>query len=285
MKSRLLAASVLFLVSAAPAHAASGWSLTDSAETINSWIEQQLHLIKQDQTDVDLEGGAEMFPVSGSGVAMSEAPAIASPYVQFSSTGRTIILTDVPSSAWFGPFVRDAAERGIVSGYRDAAGNFTGLYGPANNVTLEELAKMAFLAAQLSQATCPGTAKNPKAAGRWSEQYIACAESEQLAVYADGTVDITRPATRAEVTVTILQAFGAALRDVPPSGVKLKDVSDSTLFANAIYAAVQSGVVTGDTDAAGNLTGYFRPHDAVNRAEVAKILSAAMQVYGGGNGF
>jgi hypothetical protein len=59
----------------------------------------------------------------------------------------------------------------------------------------------------------------------------------------------------------------------------LADVSPSTLFSEAIYTAVRDGVMSGDTDAIGHLTGRFRPEDPINRAETAKIVSAALQVY------
>lgn len=274
--------AVLLLLSPIATNAASGWSLLNSAEMFNDWIENQVEIMQEDSADLQLQGGEELLPLRGSGSVMTEGPR-QTQYVEFVAEGQTVVFADVPSGEWFAPFVRDAAERGIVSGYRDTNGKFTGKYGPVNSVTLEELAKMSFLAAGLSRVSCPMIPSNPLAKGRWSEIYVSCAEHEGFAVYADGTVDILRPATRAEVTMTVLQAFGAGMRDSPPAGVKLKDVSDSTLFANAIYTAIQDRVVSGDTDASGNPTGIFRPGDAVNRAEISKIMSAAMQVYGGGD--
>ena len=60
----------------------------------------------------------------------------------------------------------------------------------------------------------------------------------------------------------------------------LKDVTDSTLFSSAIFTAYADRIVSGETDASGNPTGYFFPERPVNRAEVAKIVSLALQVYG-----
>lgn len=278
----LLTLSALLFAFAQPVYAASGWTLPDYGDTLDRWIQNQIDMLMGDEQSLELEGSTELLPVSGTGTVTVENQGPESPFVQFSVDGKIVTLTDVPVTSWFGPFVRDAADRGIVSGYRNERGEFTGLYGPGNNVTLEELAKMAFIAAGLSRGECPVLPKNPLAQNRWSTPYIACAENEGFAVFADGTVDILRPATRSEVTITVLQAFGAELRDTAPVGTKLKDVTDSTLFSSAIYAAIQDRVVSGDTDSAGNPTGMFRPADPINRAEVAKILSAAIQVYGGG---
>ena len=52
----------------------------------------------------------------------------------------------------------------------------------------------------------------------------------------------------------------------------------ATLALRAPKAA-RAGVVSGDADAQGNPTGLFRPVDPVNRAEVAKIVAQAVQIY------
>ena len=48
---------------------------------------------------------------------------------------------------------------------------------------------------------------------------------------------------------------------------------------SAIKTAAMDGIVSGDTDAKGTLTGAFGPERPINRAEVSKILSVAIQVY------
>ena len=50
--------------------------------------------------------------------------------------------SDVKSSDWFAGYFNFALEKGVVSGYKDASGNATGLCGPANDVTRAESAKM-----------------------------------------------------------------------------------------------------------------------------------------------
>lgn len=235
-----------------------------------------------DVSEEQAEAGEEFFPVTaeeeeGNTRTVTEEK----DYVTFRIAGVPYALSDVPVHVWFAPYVRDVAERGIVSGYRDASGIPTGIFGPERNVSIEELAKMAIEAALLPRAGCSDL-KNSAAAASWSRDYIACAEQAGLAVYADGTVDLKRPATRAEVVMTILQGFGVQLRDIPGSDSPFSDVSASTLFSSAVYTASQDGIIAGYTDEAGKPTGEFGPDKPVNRAEVAKIISIALQVYGKG---
>ena len=236
-----------------------------------------------DQADRLVESRPEFFPqladessassVSSMGVALS-------PFVAFHLNGAEYVLTDVPLTQWFAPYVRDVADRGIVSGYRDSEGIPTGIFGPERNVSIEELAKMALEAVGFDHEACSGAPKNVAAQKSWSALYIRCAELKNFAVYADGSVDIRRPAFRGEVVMTVLQAFGVSLRDSPPTGTKIKDVTASTLFSSAIYTALHDGIVSGFADTQGNPTGFFGPEKPVNRAEVSKIISLALQVYG-----
>ena len=199
-------------------------------------------------------------------------------FVTFTEGRDTVELKDVPRSAWFAPYVRDAAEQRILSGYRDSAGKPLGEFRPEKNVTLEEVTKMALLASQADLAACEGTSKNPSAVGSWGASFIACAEKLQWIVFVDGVVDVHRPATRSEVVMTLLQAFGTPLKD-PTGQVLFKDVSEATLFSPAIYTAVTDGIVSGYANANGQPTGLFGPDNSINRAEMAKMISLAVQVY------
>ena len=49
-------------------------------------------------------------------------------------------------------------------------------------------------------------------------------------------------------------------------------------YYDYVEAAVQLGIVSGYTDAAGNLTGMFGPGDTTNRAAATKILVNAFAV-------
>jgi len=218
----------------------------------------------------------EFFPETGTGTGREGE--VEEAFVTVRVNGAPYPLTDVPRQAWFAPYVRDMANRGIVTGYRDPQGIPTGIFGPERGVSVEELAKMAVAAAGKDVTTCPSVAKNTAVADRWSAPYVSCAEESESPLYSDGSIDPLRPATRTEVVVTILHAFKVPLQPVSGTGT-FKDVLPSAQFASAIETAAATGIVSGDRDSLGRLTGTFSPDRSVNRAEVSKILSLALQVY------
>lgn len=240
---------------------------------------QTLELLQSDQLQADRDAGDELgqdwFPVMQTDTTISSEGA----YVQLEWVGQSIALTDVPNREWFAPYVRDMVKRGIVSGYRDASGKPTGVFGPGRSVSVEEMLKMALVAAGVDPSVCGSKSANPTAAGAWSLPYVACAESKHFSVFADATVDVHRPAQRGEVVTTVLEAFGVTLT-AAPSMSPFSDVRTSTQFAPAILRAAADGVIGGYKDAQGNLTGLFKPTDPITRAEIAKVLSLSVQVYG-----
>lgn len=192
---------------------------------------------------------------------------------------KQVLLRDVPVKEWFAPYVRNIAELQLVSGYRDPSGVPTGLFGPADSVTLEQLAKVAVLSTGIDATSCAAAPLNVSASGAWSASYIACAETRGWAVFSDGTVDVRRSATREEVVMTILQAYK---RDfgIPTASMTFADVEKTGAYSPAIAQASADGVVSGYTDLEGNLTGFFGPKNNVTRAEFSKIISVALQLYG-----
>ena len=229
-----------------------------------------------------LEENEELFPATGEsrssrGTLDEAREERTGEFIVIRVDGRNVPLRDVPRMEWFAPYVRDVAERGLVSGYRDVDGVPTGLFGPADNVTVEQLLKIAVLARGIDVTGCPA-GKNPTASGSWSLPYVGCAEQKQWALYADGMVDMKRNATRAEVLVTMMQAFAVPYAE---AGVQpFTDVPPTLQFSGFIARAKADGIVGGYTDVAGSPTGMFGPTDPVTRAETAKIVSLALQVYG-----
>jgi hypothetical protein len=199
-------------------------------------------------------------------------------FVSVKIDGMTVVFSDVPLSQWFAPYVRDIAERGIVSGYRDTSNNLTGKFGPQDNVTVEQMAKVMINASGRANDDC-GTAPllNATASGAWSAQFIRCTEKLQWSVYGDGSVDVHRNATRAEVMATLLQAFNVSIGE--STGESFTDVAPTSLYGKAIEQAKRDSIISGYTDANGVPTGLFGPEDPVTRAEFAKIVVLGMQTY------
>ena len=263
-----------------PVAQADEWSnaVTDF-EMFQQQMERDESILLQEQEIDALESSNELFPIREDeefdptpDYSQSET------HVTIKVDGVPVVLDDVPVFEWFAAYVRDAAARNIISGYRSTNGLPSGKFGPADSVTIEQLAKMAVLAAKLDPYSCAAELQNTAAIGKWSQRYIGCAEEAGWAVFSDGTVDISRSATRQEVVVTVLQAFGARIS--PRSGTVFDDVGTSSTFGAAIETAANAGIVSGYSDQFGNPTGRFGPEDSVNRAETAKIFSLGFQVFG-----
>lgn len=198
-------------------------------------------------------------------------------YLTIDVDGRKVTLRDVPRESWFASFVFTAARQNVLAGYSDAQGEPTGYFGPGNAVSVAELSKIAHRLAGLPPASASTLPRNRNARGKWFTPFIASAEERGWVIFLDGTIDPARAATRGEVLVTILQAL-----DVPlqwPQGKSFTDVSHSTPYAAAIETAAAAEVVAGRTGAEGEPTGTFDPFDPVTRAEMAKIISRAIEVY------
>ncbi|PIQ76593.1 hypothetical protein COU78_02700 [Candidatus Peregrinibacteria bacterium CG10_big_fil_rev_8_21_14_0_10_49_24] len=194
--------------------------------------------------------------------------------------GKKITFSDVPTREWFAPFVSNALKTGIMTGYRDERGTVTGEYGPGNDVTIAELAKIAHKIANVDENLTRSRTVNLRAHGTWFEQYFASAENLEWLVFQDHRIDPGRAATRGEVVATLLQAL-----DIPRNwgkGNVFTDVYRRTQYGSSIETAAADGIVDGFRDPDGKPTGEFRPDKAVNRAEMAKIIKNAIDIYLGG---
>lgn len=245
--------------------------LTPAEELLDRVLEEQ---DRQDE-QAAFDASAELFP----SVVEEESDVPADAFLTVRTGGKVIALRDVLLKEWFAPYVRDLAELQLVSGYADAAGVPTGLFGPGDSVTLEQVAKVAVLAAGIDTGACPLPPKNLSASGAWSASYVSCAEARGWSVYSDAGLDLRTPATREQVVVSVLQAFERDF-SVDPATMTFTDVEKTSVYAPAIATASSDGVVSGYTDANGGLTGLFGPANTVNRAEFSKIVSIALRLYG-----
>lgn len=278
--------SALLLLSnaiALPAHAEGGEQFLDD---INAWqadADMNESESERQSADESYQSATDVFPdttdFSGGSKLEESREDRTDAFVTVEIDGKDVVLSDVPRTAWFAPYVRDIAERRIVSGYRDAAGVPTGLFGPGDNVTLEQMSKVLLYASGRTTDGCgTGIPMNATASGAWSAAFVSCAETLQWTVYGDGTADMLRQATRSEVVVTLLEAFGK--EPAAPAGNAFTDVGLATQFGAAIEQAKNDGIVSGYTDDEGAPTGMFGPQDPVTRAEFAKMVTIGMQTYG-----
>ena len=68
---------------------------------------------------------------------------------EFDVDTTSLTFSDVEKTSAYAPAIAKAATDGIVSGYTDGEGNLTGLFGPKNNVTRAEFAKIVSIVLQL----------------------------------------------------------------------------------------------------------------------------------------
>lgn len=210
-------------------------------------------------------------------ILLLPASALAAAPLQISVQGRLLALSDVPGDAWFSSYVKAAAEAGIVSGYADAKGNLTGKFGPADNVTVEQALKIAVNGAGFDLSRY--APMNDASASTWLAPYLGVAAKENIYPFGSfvGT-EYHGPATRGQLAQIVADAFHVP--QPTPQRAPFLDVSLASSFLLPIGALSADGVITGDTDAAGNPTNHFRPDDHINRAEAAKIVMAARAKYG-----
>lgn len=190
--------------------------------------------------------------------------------------GKVITLVDVSQSAWFTPYVSQAVELGIVSGYRDVYGQPTGKFGPSNNITIAEALKMASEASGYNEDAYASTIASN--VNHWASAYVSVANAENFMVM-DESPRLDRQATRAEVTALIASAFSVEVQNTF-TGTTYSDVDVNTKYATSIEQLTIDNVVSGDTGANGASLGTFRPGDLINRAEVAKMIITARSAYG-----
>jgi hypothetical protein len=177
------------------------------------------------------------------------------------------LFNDVTENDWFYPYVSSVAEWGIITGYKTPTGQLTGQFKPGNSVTIAETLKMALKGAKIDESQCKRPVLNPSAKGHWAEAYVSCAEEMGIRLF-QFNPDLDRPALRGEVVSIINDAWGDK---VPPLYANFKDTASHRFEADIAFAAAR-GIVSGDKDANGIATGYFRPDDKIVRAEVTKII-------------
>lgn len=189
-----------------------------------------------------------------------------------------VTLRDVLQSAWYASHVFNVARKGVITGYRDAHGRFSGEFGPGNLVSVAELAAIAHrLIGVSSDAFKDQAPDNPRAVRQWFSPFIASAEARGWTIYNDATIDPLRPATRAEVLVTLLQALDVSLQW--QKGNVFTDVTARTHYAAAIETAARDKVIEGRKDASGKPLNLFEPTAPINRAEISKVIDTIFSVY------
>lgn len=209
-----------------------------------------------------------VLAVSGETVVVPAKPVDLPALVQKIQKAVGQQFSDVHDNDWFASPVRSVASWGIVSGYLNRDGSPMGVFRPANPVTVAESLKMVLKAADIDETECRRLPVTAGAMMHWAKPYVSCAEQMGMRLFQSTGLDINRPIHRAELLTLVHDAFGD---QALPLYAGFKDSEGHRYEADIAYA-VSRGMVTGDLDINGNLTGSFRPDANINRAETAKII-------------
>lgn len=179
---------------------------------------------------------------------------------------------DVPSKEWYWEFVKNIEAEGIISGYKDEYGNSLGEFRPGNEVTVAEILKIALEAANQGKSSKLATLGN--ASDHWAEGYVAKAEELGLTIVKDETLDLNRPATRAEVIEILFEALGMNVPEYNASS--FVDAEYAGDYLSVVEYAKDLGIIQGYD------SGKFGYGWNINRAEIAKIIVNILEVSGSG---
>lgn len=180
-----------------------------------------------------------------------------------------IPFKDTDDDQWFTAFVSEAAQKGVIGGYKDAQGKALGEFKPGNKVTIAEAIKMAVANAGLEESSEAPTLE--QAQNHWVKGWVKTAEDNNMSV--DSIADINGLATRGAVVRWVIESFGITPEAATSSSFTDVEMTDTNI--DYIEYAKEVGLVSGDGD-----TGNFRPNDTIVRAEVAKMLQKANEVFG-----
>lgn len=186
----------------------------------------------------------------------------ASPVIQLSKvkTYITTTFSDIPSYAWYAPYVKTSFELGLMSGTY-------GYYNPSGTITL---AQTITIAARIHNSYNGNAASFTASEGQeWYQPYVTYAYQYGIIDESFKSKNMTANASRLEFA----QILANSLPDSVFPEIKsvatgsILDVSSTSAAGKAIYKLYRSGVLTGSED------GKFHPSDSITRAEASAIVA------------
>ncbi|HUS17107.1 MAG TPA: S-layer homology domain-containing protein [Chloroflexia bacterium] len=208
---------------------------------------------------VDRDGGTTRVSASNGTI-----PLTISPRPQYIvAVNCTARFSDVCPTYWAYNYIEYLAARGIVSGYAD------GTFRPDTTATRAQLAKMIVVARGWSITTPPTPSFSDVPSSNPFYGYIETAKAHNvISGYADGTFRPGNTVTRAQICKMIVNAFAFATNTT--GGPHFTDVPTSDPFYGYIETAYNRAIISGYADHT------FRPATSVTRAQLSKMLYAAM---------
>ncbi len=168
------------------------------------------------------------------------------------------VLKDILNH-WAKDQILELIKQNTISGYQD--GNFK----PDNNITGAELAVIIVKALNLELSQGNTEFKDDKDLPDWAKDYIkAAVENGIISGYSDGTFKPSKPCTRQETVVMLMNAFKFGKSD---ASIDLIDSQEIAKWSKAyVVRAIELGILKGYE----NKT--FRPEKNVSRAEAVVMI-------------
>lgn len=170
----------------------------------------------------------------------------------------TTKFSDVPSTAWYAPYVASAASDGLINGKTATT------YVPSGSMTYAEAVK---LAACLHQRNAEGTV-TLKNGNPWYKPYVDyCVQN---GIIASSYAPVWKNAiTRADFAVLLAAALPESefesINDVADGAIP--DVAADVSYAGAVYTLYRAGILKGSGQFCA-----FTPDSTIKRSEVAAVL-------------
>ncbi|MGG2094863.1 N-acetylmuramoyl-L-alanine amidase [Bacillus sp. S13(2024)] len=172
---------------------------------------------------------------------------------------------DVPNTYFAYEAITYLANKNIVSGYGD------GKFGPEDNVTREQVARLLYVALGLQSKA---EYKNPyhdvsNSTTMFSNEILALTEAGIFKGDQDGNFRPKSPLTRAEMAQVLKNAFNLKVQ----AAHTFNDITANYAWANDAISALQSNGITVGT---GN--GKFEPGTTTTRGQYSKFLYETMKL-------
>ena len=185
---------------------------------------------------------------------------------------------DVPSGEWYATWVGQAADKGLMSGYKDASGNLTGWFGPDDPITRAQVATVLWRMAGGQAAS--GASFPDVSPSDWHYQAVSwCVKAGIVTGYTAGAdkgcFRPDRAVTRQELAVMVWRYAKYAGVDVSyPDPAPFKSTTDwrsvDSWASEALTWTSAAGVLSGSVNADG--TRSVLPGGTATRAQASKVF-------------
>lgn len=260
---------------------------------IEAGVDGLLLLISEDETELEVttqELGTQTISIStlqsndfsfDSGDLGLRAEYLGKDFMSTPENPSTVgKFDDTPTSEWYFKYVqriknREVDSQPIFEGYKTSSGQLTGQFGPGDNITVGEMLKVVLRVSGLNEKTTNLDASLVNSS-HWSVGFQNRAIDEQLTIMQAVGIDPNRPVSRGEFFQALVEAqkmhssnnYNCSITDLD-----FEDLNSSNPYTKYACILIKDGIISGTDD------GFLNLFNNINRAEVAKILNTALDIY------